>query len=159
MIQMLVLSKWRRMRWSKWRQCSGCLGHLCVATNCFLLNATVSHDIDHFIIANAIVIIISYPSPHTSFIQLIDLLRSWNSCFSRLEVPHFGRERPTLVHMHVLPPRQMPEDPISLFWPTPKHGPLVRSRLAWPFIHSELQAFSIPFLSENPPSTLNKCWR
>ena len=101
-----------------------------VATNCFLLNATVSHDIDHFIIANAIVIIISYPSPHTSFIQLIDLLRSWNSCFSRLEVPHFGRERPTLVHMHVLPPRQMPEDPISLFWPTPKHGPLVRSRLA-----------------------------
>ena len=29
-----------------------------VATNCFLLNATVSHDIDHFIIASAIVIII-----------------------------------------------------------------------------------------------------
>ena len=155
MIQMLVLSKWRRMRWSKWRQCSGCLGHLGVATNCFLLNATVSHDIDHFIIANAIVIIISYPSPHTSFIQLIDLLRSWNSCFSRLEVPHFGRERPTLVHMHVPPPTsdaRRPDFPILADSQTRSIGPLSSSltfHSQWtPSILYPLSLWESPFHSQ-----------
>ena len=106
------------------------------------------------------VIIISYPPPHyhSTFIQPTDLLRSWNSCFSRLEVPHFGRERPTLVHMHVPPPTsdaRRPDFPILADSQTRSIGPLSSSLT----FHSQLRAFSIPFLSENLPSTLNQCWR